>query len=125
MSNTQRDKSAVKALEPADSPQSSGSDLTPELTDLTKTSIQEMVRLLLPALATQVIQEEIEKIHQEERDHPFELDQNALTAAVHRAFASQIESLTREMIQNSINQQLPAVAEQLVQAEIERIKLGG
>lgn len=53
------------------------------------------------------------------------LDEAALAKAVKEAFASEVTSWSQEVTQHMVRELLPALAEQLVRAEIERIKREG
>ncbi|MBF0357946.1 MAG: hypothetical protein HQL70_05010 [Magnetococcales bacterium] len=88
--------------------------------EVTKNSVQEMVRAMLPEMAEKIVREEIARIHAEERS--VEIDGKHLTAAIKEAFAPEVESMAREMVKEMVADMLPQLAVKMVASEIERIK---
>ncbi|MBF0214271.1 MAG: hypothetical protein HQM00_12055 [Magnetococcales bacterium] len=81
-------------------------------------ALTELVKTLLPDLARQVIQEEIDRIRAEEMALP---DREELVTVIRDAFAPRVERIARETTREMVLELLPDVAERLVRAEIERI----
>ncbi len=95
----------------------------PQVTEAARDSLRQMVRTMLPAVAEKIVREEIQRIQEEERS--VEIEDSRLSAAVHEAFSQQMESMTREMVRESVAEMLPKLAEKMVLEEIERIKSAG
>ena len=93
---------------------------TPQITGATKDGVREMVRAMLPEMAEKIVREEIQRIHEEERS--VEIDESRLSAAIHEAFAPQVEYMAREMVRELVGDMLPKMTEKMVADEIERIK---
>ncbi|MBF0379439.1 MAG: hypothetical protein HQL69_00350 [Magnetococcales bacterium] len=94
-----------------------------QVSDGAKDSMRDLVRVMLPEIAQKVVQEEIGRIHAEERS--VAIDGEHLTAAVRDAFAPQVEAMARDMVKDLVAEMLPKLAEEMVLGEIERIKNQG
>ncbi|MBF0444436.1 MAG: hypothetical protein HQL68_02520 [Magnetococcales bacterium] len=88
-----------------------------------KDSMRDLVRAMLPQIAQKVVQEEIGRIHAQERS--VAIDSEHLTAAIREAFAPQVETMARDMVKELVAEMLPKLAEEMVLGEIERIKNQG
>ncbi|MBF0193201.1 MAG: hypothetical protein HQL71_01535 [Magnetococcales bacterium] len=88
-----------------------------------KDSMRDLVRVMLPEIAQKIVQEEIVRIHAQERSA--DIDSEHLTNAVREAFAPQVETIARDMVKELVAEMLPKLAEEMVLGEIERIKNQG
>lgn len=91
------------------------------ITDSTRDMARELIRTLLPQIASKVVQEEIDRIKNvdsdKEKESSLDFDQ-----MVRDVFAPQVEIIARELSRQQVAKTLPNVAERMVLEEIQKLQ---